>query len=53
MEMMTLIRRGNFDVDLTFKIEEISMSSPRGFFDVVSTSNQRNFYTRYLHCIIS
>ena len=32
MEIMTSIRRGNFDVDSTFKIDEISMSSPRGFF---------------------
>ena len=51
VEIMTSIRRGNFDVDLTFKIEEISMSSPRGFFDIVSTLNQHNFCTRCLHCI--
>ena len=36
---MTLIRRGYLDVNLTFKIDEISMSSPRS--DVVSISNQR------------
>ena len=34
MEIMTSIRRGNFDVDSTFKIDEISMSSPRGFFSL-------------------
>ena len=39
VEIMTSIRRGYFDVDSTFKIDEISMSSPRGFFYVVSTSN--------------
>ena len=39
VEIMTSIRRGNFDMDSTFKIDEISMSSPRGFFDVVSKSN--------------
>ena len=38
-----------FDVDSAFKIDEISMSSPRGFFYVVSTSNRRNFCTRYFH----
>ena len=49
---MTSIRRGNFDVDSTFKIDEISMSSPRGFFYVVSTSNRRNFFSRCFHSII-
>ena len=49
VEIMTSIRRGNFDVDSTFKIDEISMSSPRGFFYVVSTSNRRNFCTRCFH----
>ena len=39
VEIMTSIRRGNFDVDSTFKIGEISVGSPRGFFDVVLTSN--------------
>ena len=39
VEIMTSIRCGNFDVDSTFKIDKISMSSPRGFFYVVSTSN--------------
>ena len=38
-----------FDVDSTFKIDEISMSSPRGFFYVASTSNRRNFCTRCFH----
>ena len=49
VEIMTSIRRGYFDVDSTFKIDEISMSSPRGFFYVVSTSNRRNFCTRCFH----
>ena len=31
-EIMTSIQRGHFDVDSTFKIDEISMSSPRGIF---------------------
>ena len=53
VEIMTSIRRGYFDVDSTFKIDEISMSFPRGFFDVVSTSNWRNFCTGCFHCIIS
>ena len=52
VEIMTSIRRGYFDVDSTFKIDEISMSSPRGFFYVVSTSNRRNFCTRCFHSII-
>ena len=38
-EIMTSIQRGNFDISLTFKIDEILMSSPHGFFYVVSTSN--------------
>ena len=53
VEIMTSIRSGNFDLDSTFKIDEISMNSLRGFFDVVSTSNRRNFCTRCFHCIIS
>ena len=52
VEIMTLIRRGNFDVDSTFKIDEISISSPRGFFYNISTPNRRNFCTRCFHCII-
>ena len=51
VEVMTSIRLGYFDVDSTFKIDEISMSSPRGFFFVVSTSNRRNFCTRCFHCL--
>ena len=51
---------GNYDIDLTwkfrrgftFKIDKISITSPRGFFYVVSTSNRRNFCTRCFHCII-
>ena len=49
VEIMTSIRRGYFDVDPTFKIDEISMSSPRGFLYVVSTSNRCNFCTRCFH----
>ena len=39
LETMTSIRRGYFDMDLTFKIDEISMSSPSGYFYVASKSN--------------
>ena len=53
LEIMTSIRRGNFRVDSTFKIDEISMSSQREFFYVVSTSNWHNFRTHCLHSIIS
>ena len=35
VEIITSIRHGNFDVDSTFKIDKISMSSPRGI-DVTS-----------------
>ena len=52
VEIMTSIRHGNFDVDSTFKIDEISMGSSRGFFYVISTSNRSNFCTRCFHCII-
>ena len=52
MEVITSIQNGNLDVDSTFKIAKISMSSPPGFFDAVSTSNRRNFCTRCLNCII-
>ena len=44
---MTSTRRGNFDVDSTFKIDETSMSSPRGFFYVVST-----FLCRFYHFLL-
>ena len=53
VEIMISIRRGNFDKDSTFKIDEMSMSSPRRFFYVISTSNRRNFYTHCFQCIIS
>ena len=53
VEIMKSIRRGHFDVDSTFKIDEISMSSPRGFFYFVLTSNWRNFCTCYFYSIIS
>ena len=52
VEIMTSIRRGYFNVDFTFEIDEISMSSPRGFFYVVPTSNQSNFCTHCFHSII-
>ena len=52
VEIMTSIRRGNFDMDSTFKIDVISMSSPRRFFCVASTSNRHNFCTRCFHSII-
>ena len=52
VEIMTSIRRGYFDVDLTFKIDEILMSSRREFFYVVLTSNRRNFCTHCFHSII-
>ena len=52
VEIMTSIRRGNFDVDSTFKIDKISMGFPRGFFYVVSTLNRCNFFTRCFHYII-
>ena len=52
VEVMKSIRRGYFDVDSTFKIDEISMSSTHGFSYVVSSSNRRNFHTRCFHSII-
>ena len=52
MEIKTSTRRGSLNVDSTFKIDEISMSSPRGVFDVVLTSNRRNFCTHCFFCII-
>ena len=52
VEIMTSTRRGYFLVDSTFKIDEISMSFPRGFFYVVSTLNRRNVCTRRFHSII-
>ena len=50
--ILTSIWHGYFHVDSTFKIDKISMSFPRGFFYVVSTSNRRNFCTRCFHSII-
>ena len=44
VEIITAIRRGNFDVDSTFKIDEISMSSPYGFFYVVSILSFSNIF---------
>ena len=52
VEIMISIRRGNFYVDSTFKIDKILMSSARGFYYVVSTSNRRNSCTRSFHSII-
>ena len=52
LETMTSIRRGNFNMDSTFKIDEISIGFPRGFFYTVSMLNRRNFFTRYFLSII-
>ena len=52
VEIITLIWRGNFNVDSTFKIDKISMSFPRGIFYVVSMSNRLNFFTRCFLSII-
>ena len=52
VEIMTSIRRGNFDLDSTVKIDEISMSSLREFFYVVPMSNRRNYFTRCFLSII-
>ena len=40
---MASIRHEKLDNDSTFKIDEISMGSPRDIFDVISMSNQSNF----------
>ena len=53
MEIMTSIQRGNFGVDSTFKIDEISMRFLREFFYVVPVSNHCNCCTCCLHSIIS
>ena len=53
VESMASIRRGNCYIDSIFKINETSMSSPRGFFSVVSTSNRRNSCTCCFRSIIS
>ena len=48
VEIMKSIQRGSH-----FQSHEISMRSPRGFFDAFSTSNRRNFCTRYyFHSVI-
>ena len=52
VEIMSSIRRRYFNVDSTFKIDEILMNSSREFFYVVSTLNRRNFCTRCFHSII-
>ena len=52
VEIRISIWWGKFEVDSTFKIDEISMSSPRWFFSVVPTSNRHNFCTHCFHCII-
>ena len=52
MEVMTSIQHGYFDVDSTFKIDDLSMSSPCEYFYVISTSKRRNFCTCCLHSII-
>ena len=52
MEIITSIRRGNFNVDSTFKIDEILLRFPHGFFYVVSMSNRGNCFTRCLLSII-
>ena len=53
VEIMTSIRHGHSDVDSTFKIDEILMSSSRGFSYVGSTLSRRNFCIRCFHSIIS
>ena len=51
MEIMTSIRRGYFNVDSTFKFDEISMSSPRGESTWI-TSKGCKFCSRYFHSVI-
>ena len=43
VELMVLIRRGQLDIHLTFKVNEIFVSPPGGLFDFVSMSNRHNF----------
>ena len=52
VETMTSIRRGNFNIKSTFKIDEISTSFPPGLFYIVSMSNRHNFFTRCFLSII-
>ena len=53
VEIMASTRSRNFDGDSIFKIDETSVSSTHGSFDVVLTSNQRNFCTCCFYCILS
>ena len=53
VKIMTSIWRGNFDMDLTFKIDKISLSFLRELFYVVSPSNRRSFCTLCFHSIFS
>ena len=50
VEIMTSIRRGNFNRDWTFKIDKLSISFPGKFLYIVSMSNQFNWFIR---CFIS
>ena len=52
VEILTSVRCGSFNVDSTFIVDEISMSSPHGFFHVVSMLNRRNYCTRCFHSIV-
>ena len=52
VEIITSIQRGNFDVDSTLKIDEISLRSPRGFFCVVLKRNRQNCCTRCFRSFI-
>ena len=45
VEIITLIRRGNFNMDSTLRIDKILMSFSHQFFYVVSMSNRRNCFT--------
>ena len=49
VEIMTSIRRGNFDMDSTFKLDEISMSSPRRI-DVTSVIAESIVLFRNIFC---
>ena len=49
VEIMTSIRRGNFDMDSTFKLDEISMSSPRRI-DVTSVIAESIVLFRNISC---
>ena len=51
-KIVTSIQRGSFDVDSTFKIDEIPMSSPREFFYVVPMSNLHSCCTRCFHSVV-